>query len=402
MGASGTSNVVTATAGNPPATITNLTGMPGNGQITLSWSAPNNGGSAIIRYEFRQRIGTTGTWSSWISTGSTATSRVVTGLANGTSYGFQVRAINTVGTSGNSNVATVTAGILAPPNAITNLTGTPGNGQVTLSWSAPNNNGSPIIRYEFRQRIGTTGTWSSWISTGSTATSRVVTGLANGTSFGFQVRAVNAIGASGTSDVVTVTAGHSPVQPPNAITNLTGTPGNGRITLSWSAPNHGGSAIIRYEFRQRIGTTGTWSSWITTGSTATSHVVTGLANGTSYGFQVRAVSAVGASGTSNVATVTAGIATAPAAITNLTGTPGNGRVTLNWSAPNNGGATIIRYEFRQRIGTTGAWSPWMSTGSTATSHVVTGLANGTSYGFQVRAINAIGTSGTSNVATVTP
>jgi len=93
--------------------------------------------------------------------------------------------------------------------------------------------------------------------------------------------------------------------------------------------------------------------------------------------------------------------TVPAAINNLTAAPGSGQVTLNWTAPNNGGSGIIRYEFRQRTGT-GEWGVWTTTGATTTTFIRTGLTGGTSFGFQVRAVNAIGYASESNIASATP
>ena len=72
-------------------------------------------------------------------------------------------------------------------------------------------------------------------------------------------------------------------------------------------------------------------------------------------------------------------ATAPAQVTSLTATagPGAGEVTLDWTAPADGGSDITHYEYAlfyigyEDVGT------WHTTGSTSTSHVVTRL---TSYG----------------------
>ena len=62
---------------------------------------------------------------------------------------------------------------------------------------------------------------------------------------------------------------------------------------------------------------------------------------------------------------------------------GNGEVVLTWDAPSSdGGAEITDYEYR--INGSG---PWISTGSTDTTHTVTGLDNGTEYTFEVRAVN---------------
>ena len=88
---------------------------------------------------------------------------------------------------------------------------------------------------------------------------------------------------------------HRPVIP--GMTGLTGTPGNGKISLSWTNPSD--STITKYQVRQRAGS-GNWSDWTdipSSGSTTTSHEVTGLTNGTTYTVGVRAVagSAIGAS-----------------------------------------------------------------------------------------------------------
>ena len=68
----------------------NLLMEVGDGQVTLTWEAPeDDGGSAITDYEYR--INGQG---SWIPIGSTLTTHTVTGLDNDTVYTFQVRAVN--------------------------------------------------------------------------------------------------------------------------------------------------------------------------------------------------------------------------------------------------------------------------------------------------------------------
>ena len=82
----------------------------------------------------------------------------------------------------------------------------------------------------------------------------------------------------------------------------------------------------------------------------------------------------------------------PSAVRNLAAAGGNGQVVLTWDAPSSdGGAEITDYEYR--INGSG---PWISTGSTETTHTVTGLDNGTPYVFEVRAVNRIGKGGVSN------
>ena len=88
----------------------------------------------------------------------------------------------------------------------------------------------------------------------------------------------------------------------------------------------------------------------------------------------------------------------PGAPTNLTAVVGDGQVVLSWDAPeSDGGAEITDYEYRIN-----GRNPWISTGSTNTTHTVTGLVNGTEYTFQVRAVNRVGKSFAPNQVETTP
>ena len=89
---------------------------------------------------------------------------------------------------------------------------------------------------------------------------------------------------------------------------------------------------------------------------------------------------------------------APGAPRNLTAVGGNGEVVLSWDAPaRDGGAAITDYEYR-----IDRRNPWISIGSTDTTHTITGLDNDTAYVFEVRAVNRIGKSFSSNRAEATP
>jgi len=88
---------------------------------------------------------------------------------------------------------------------------------------------------------------------------------------------------------LTTSGGGSPTVP-GAVTNFTATPGNGQVSLSWSAPsNNGGSAITGYEV-----TRDNWANKVTKTASELSHTYTGLTNGTQYTFKIRAINAQGA------------------------------------------------------------------------------------------------------------
>ena len=227
-----------------PDTPSGLSATSGNRQVMLSWVQPS-GGAALTHYEYEQDASGT-----WTSTGGTAPSYTVTGLTNGQTYTFRVRAVNSAGVSAASNSRTATP-TTTEPEAPQSLRFTPGDQQVTLRSRAPTNDGGePITHYEYEQDGSGT-----WISTGGTATSHTVTGLNNGQTYTFRVRAVNALGNGA---VVTLQATPSPSTGgggggggggpqetvPSAPRNLLADAGDGAVTLSWDAPkDDGGSSL---------------------------------------------------------------------------------------------------------------------------------------------------------------
>ena len=97
----------------------------------------------------------------------------------------------------------------------------------------------------------------------------------------------------------------------------------------------------------------------------------------------------------------AGEPTAPGAPTLTSATAGNASVALSWSAPAfDGGSPITGYQVRR--GTTSGGESELITLGVQTSYTDTGVTNGTTYYYQVAAINAVGTGTASNERSATP
>jgi fibronectin type 3 domain-containing protein len=79
------------------------------------------------------------------------------------------------------------------------------------------------------------------------------------------------------------------------------------------------------------------------------------------------------------------------------------QITLSWSAPTtNGGSPIIGYMIERSTNGDSTWSTIIAnTYSTATTYSNFGLASSTTYTYRVSAINAVGTSSSSNTASAT-
>ena len=199
-GGSGSGGSSTSSA---PSAPTGLRASAGNGQVTLSWSSPDN--STITKWQVQQKQGD-GSYGPWVdipNSTATTTSYTVTGLTNGMAYSLRIRAVNAGGNSPAS--AEVRATPLAPPVKPTGVTATAGHAQVTLSWDNPNNATISKWQYQQKQGDGSYGPWMDIPDSTASTTSHTVTGLSNGVTYSFRIRAVNAGGNGAPSDEVTVT-----------------------------------------------------------------------------------------------------------------------------------------------------------------------------------------------------
>ena len=225
-----------------PDAPTNVTATPGDGKATITWQAPAyTGGGPVTSYAIL--VDPDGTVLTDVTSPTT-----VTGLTNGAPYTFSVYAVSGEASArpGVSNTVTPQAA----PGAPTGVTGTPGNRQVSVSFTPPaSNGGSPITGYTVTSNPGN-------ISAGGTTSPITVTGLTNGQSYTFSVTATNAIGTSQPS------APSNPATPtfaavaPDAPTGVTATAGNGIAVVTFTPPvSDGGATISGYTVSSSPATT---------------------------------------------------------------------------------------------------------------------------------------------------
>ena len=370
----------------------NLVATPSVGQITLTWNAPNSTGSGPIT-NYRIYRGTISGGETLLTTIGNVTSYVDTMVVGGTTYYYQVSAVNIIGEGPKSNE--VSAISLSLPTAPRSLTATPGNTQVTLGWLPPLNDGGSAIT-EYRIYRGTISNGESYLTsvTGSTTTFLDST-VTNGITYYYKVSAVNSIGEGPFSNEANAT----PVGVPTEPQNLIATPDNGQITLTWQSPiSDGGAAITGYRIYRGL-SSGTETFLVQVGVT-TGYVNTGLTNGVTYYYYITAINTVGESNPSNEVSATP--RTHPDAPLNLTAQPGNAQITLRWTPPNfNGGFPITEYKI-YRSTSSGGESYLTSVNGTTLTFTDTGLINGVRYYYYVSAVNVAGEGPHSNEADAIP
>ena len=358
----------------------------------LSWAAPaNNGGSAITSYNIYR--GTAAGAESATAIGSSATLTYTdTSVAPGKTYYYVVRAVNSVGTSPASNeVVYQSAGTL--PSAPTNLAAAQTTGMVSLTWSAPASSGSSAVT-SYSVFRGTSSLLTDQVSIASVTTTSYIDTKATVGTYYYTVRAVSAVGSSVASSPLTVVV-KAITTVPGAVTGVSAVGSNGAVTLTWSAPSNGGSAITGYKlYRSTVSGSETL---LTTLGAVQSYTNTGLTNGNVYYYRVSAINANGEGAlSSEVSAKPLGqAATVPGPFT-MTATPGPLGVVLKWTTPSTGGSPILRFQVMRTE--SGVEKVVATMTSSRTGYVDLTAVSGKDYTYRIVCTNAVGSTSTPSVA----
>jgi fibronectin type 3 domain-containing protein len=379
-GTSGKSNEASATPEPPaPAAPTNLTATGGNSQVSLTWTAS----SGATSYSVYRGTAAGGESTTALAAGLTSAAYTDATAVKGTTYYYEVSANNAGGASGKSNEASATPA-LAAPSAPTNLAATASNSQVSLTWTLS----AGATAYSIYRGTTAGGESSTALASGVTSTSYTDTTAANGTTYYYKVTATNGGGASGYSNEASAAPA---LVAPAAPGGLSASPSNAQVSLSWSPSAWAAS----YNVYRGTASGAESSTAIASGILTSTYTDTTTTNGTDYYYVVAAVNTAGASGYSNEASATPS-ASLPASPTGLSGSPGDGQVSLTWTAV----AGAASYNVYQS--TAGGALSLYQPGLTDPSFTDFGLTDGTAYTYAVTAVNGNGESGYSNEVVATP
>ena len=287
------SNEINFTTLSAPLAPLNLVATPGVGSATIEFTAPSNGGSPIINYEYQ--VGT-GNWTA-LNPVDITSPVTITGLTGGSALSIQLRAVNTYGGGVASSSVSVTP--IGAPAAPTSTVVANSNGKATISFSI-NDGGAPITSIEYQISSNGGSTYSPWAPFNPVdATSPVtLSGLTNGTTYLVKLRGINSLNLTGAESAPITVA---PVAiAPDAPTNLVALSGNGSATISFTAPDNGGSPITNYLYSINGGP----YTLLNPADALSPVVIPSLTNGTSYTITLKAVNVIGASVASTSVQVT--------------------------------------------------------------------------------------------------
>ncbi|MBI1351332.1 MAG: hypothetical protein GC156_09455 [Actinomycetales bacterium] len=368
---------------SPPGPPVAILTSPGDHVVLLTWTPPlRDGNTPITDYRVQYREVGSDEWQTLARAPSTDTAAAVPGLVNGTTYQFRVIAVNAAGDSP-SPVQMPTETPATVPDAVTNITREVGDTVVTLSWQAPQDDGSAVVTdYAIQYRTGT-GEWTDLEDEPSVGLSREVSGLVNGTPYSFRIAAVNRIGTGAWSEPVS----GRPIGPPGPVVKPESVGSRTAIELSWQPPeNDGGRPLTGYRVDYRLSADTDWILSARVPPDTTTWTVEGLTPAESYDFRIQAINSIGpgpANEQKSEEPTLAGVIAdeTPPAPEGLTAAPADRQVTLTWQAsPAGRKSPITAY--------TVTGKPSGECVTTGLSCVITGLTNGVTYTFRVHAENA--------------
>lgn len=236
--ASAASNAVTP-AGKP-SVVTGVSATAGNASAVVRFTAPaTTGGAPIASYTVTASTGQTCVITPTFPDPLGCT---VNGLTNGTQVTFAVQANNGAYTSDSSTatIAITPATVPVAPTGVTATTNSPGKATITLT-APTDNGGSTVTEYVITSSPG-----GLTCTTTNPTTGCEITGLTNGTAYTFTAVAKNSVGNSASS---TPSAAVTPLGKPSTPTNVVASAGNASASVSFTAPNTGGSPITSYQVK---------------------------------------------------------------------------------------------------------------------------------------------------------
>ena len=324
---------------------TSFSAVRGDEQVTLTWAAPSNtAGQTIAKYEYRYVESGGAFPTTWKDAGNVLTV-TVTELDSGTQYNFEVRAVSETDAVGNTASRSATPSTV--PGAPT-LTATATHNSVTLTWTAPSDDGGADITSYRIQRENDDATWTTRYNPPSSVTTWRDSGLTNGIEYTYRIFAINLAGMSDWTPISVDTLSQAPRVPSAPLSVMAEAAavadGGGKVTLDWQTPVfNGGSAITIYQYQYRETTSGSYHPTFWRDASEETEVEVTLADGLerakTYTFRVRARNAIGA-GPPSVETDPGAIvfSTAPTGMPVLTisrasdvnGVNGDDRFALNW------------------------------------------------------------------------
>jgi len=360
-----------------PSGPRNLRASIGDGFVYLRWRPPRENGSLSgVYYELFKGPTPLGIRSYRILEETYFND---TGLINGERYYYMVRAWNDIGAGGDSGEVMGIPGRI--PGVPLDIKAERGDSTVTLTWMHTDDYGGySISGYNiYRGENGEEPKLHERLEKVVTYQDR---GLENGENYTYRISTVNEIGEGALGDPVYCVPGRAPWAPRDPVL----TAGDRWVNLTWDEPQEDGGYPVLDHIVYRGVRPDIMEELVRTGLD-TIYQDTDVYNGVEYFYRVVAVNEIGPGRESDLVSIVP--ARIPGGVRNLTISPGDELIELEWLAPeSDGGAGITGYVLYRGRNPEKLWK--LATVTQEKTYRDTAVENGVNYTYEVRAFNRVG------------
>ncbi len=337
-------------------------------EIQLQWRDVSGEAS----YRIERRMPSSGDWTQIGTTTISVTNFVDTAAQVGSVYEYRVLATNGTLASTPGEPVTIEFRVPAQPTLSASLIST---SQIRLDWAAA----ARATDYRLLRRIGTDTAWSQIAAPSATTVHFLNSSLSADTTYHYKLQALNSLGVSEDSEVVTLT---TPQIPPGIPSLYSPSADSTTVSLYWSAA----ARTETYRIERKNDTEEAWTVIATVPAPATQYLDQTVKFNTLYTYRLFAVNAAGESSASLLRQIQTPDLPLPTAPTELSGEPLSGtQILLSWiDSANEGG-----YRVERRIGEA-AWAAIATVPTNSVSFLDTTAETGRYYNYRVVAFNERG------------
>ena len=384
-----------------------------NPRITINATTAHNGGEPVTSWEYRFQPVIPGgagieeaTWFPVAGASGLSMTHTITGLREEQEYEIEVRATSSIGRSETSLTSSIFISDLptTPEIPIFTLAEIDGRRGLRVDAQVGSNGGAEITSWEARWATTEAGVaTATWVTIPDAVDDQIINKpigqgslrMAGNTLYYVQIRAVNMVGASDPSEILserTYAGTFAPITPVlTASVAYTATD----MDITLSATSAGGADITSWQYRTATTEAGlVLASWVTISGASGASMTTTLADQTRIDrhFQVRAVNASGNSDPSN-SVETIGLPAPGKPVLTLSTIDGD-TAEMDATLTNNTGQSIGFWEYRiaatAALLTSASWvSIPLSNSEALVDSRIENLIPGSTYHVQVRANNSV-------------
>ena len=349
-----------------PTHVTDLKAEPsGDGRLKVTWTAAVYAPRGYRLFYTDLETNVQRRWS------LARSGTVITGLTNGQAYRVRVDTLNEDGTKLDSTAVYAT-GTAGAPTRVMDLKASPGNGRLTITWTAA---ASAPKGYRLFYRAREQGALQHRVTPAISGT--VITGLVNGQEYTIRVDTLDAAGRKADRTAVYTVGTPGAVA---QVTDLAVEPGDGRLTVTWAA-----AAYAPRGYRLRYRASGTDAPWRRAIPAVSGAVIAGLVNRREYEVRVDTLDRRGRPADGTAVTSVGTPDGLPTRVTDLSVEAGaKGELIVRWVAT---AYAPDGYRLRWRT-IDGGFGAGRTLAAGATSEVIAGLDDGTVYRVRIDSLTA--------------